>query len=130
MYHKVCKNVKPEHVDLVNDAYQDMIDEGFVEKVPMDELNPNHPTYVLTSRPVFRLDKASSKCRIFINALLPDQKDKEKSINKLLAQGKNMLPQIMELVMQTQCKKYLVMIDIRKMFLSINLSKLSDRDML
>ena len=130
MYHKVCKHVKPEHLPLVADAYDELINNGFAEKVPNDEINPEHPTYVLTSRPVLRLDKSTTKCRIVINASLPDQKNRERTLNKLLMPGKNMLPQIMELVMQSKCKRYLVTIDIQKMFLSVNLANKSDKDML
>ena len=130
MWHKVLRSVKQEHVSLVEDAYQELLDKGFAEKVPHDEIYPDHPTYVMTSRPVFRLDKTTSKCRIVINASLPDQKDHNKSLNKLLMPGPNKLPQIMKLVLKTMVKEYLVLIDIKKMFLAILLSKTSDKDML
>lgn len=131
MCHKVHERVKPEHMALVNDAYQEFFDNGFSEIVPPEqEHRTDHPTYVMTSRPVIRLDKQTTKCRIVINASLPDQKDKKKTLNKLLMPGKNMLPQIMELVLHSKLKQFLVTIDIRKMFLSVRLSKESDKDML
>ena len=87
MWHKVLRSVKPEHISLVKDAYQELLDNGFAEPVPDNEIHPAHPSYVMTSRPVFRLDKTSSKCRIVINASLPDQKDRNKSLNTLLMHG-------------------------------------------
>ena len=130
MWHKVVRSVKTEHMPLVVEAYQELLDNGFVEKVPEEEIFPNHPTYVMTSRPVFRLDKATTKCRIVINASLPDQKDRNRSLNKLLMPGPNKLPQIMQLVLKTMIKEHLVLIDVKKMFLAIHLAKPSDKDML
>ena len=130
MWHKSLHSVKTEHMPLVVDTYQELLENGFVEKVPDQEVFPDHPTYVMTSRPVFRLGKTTSKCRIVINASLPDQKDQNKSLNKLLMPGPNKLPQIMKLVLKTMMKEHLVLIDVKKMFLAIQLSKASDKDML
>ena len=130
MWHKVVRSVKEEHMPLVEEAYEELLAQGFAEKVPDQEVFPDHPTYVMTSRPVFRFDKATTKCRIVINASLPDQKDPSKSLNKLLMPGPNKLPQIMTLVLRTMVKEHLVLVDVKKMFLSIHLEKLSDKDML
>ena len=130
MWHKVLRSVKDEHMSMVEEAYEELLAHGFAERVPDQEIFPDHPTYVITSRPVFRLDKATTKCRIVINASLPDPKDPSKSLNKLLMPGPNKLPQIMMLVLRTMVKEHLVLIDVRKMFLSIHLAKVSDKDML
>ena len=130
MWHKVLRSVKDEHMPMVEDAYEELLSHGFAEKVPDHEIFPDHPTYVMTSRPVFRFDKTTTKCRIVINASLPDQKDPSKSLNKLLMPGPNKLPQIMMLVLRTMIKEHLVLIDVKKMFLAIQLEKLSDKDML
>ena len=130
MWHKVLHSVKEEHMSLVEDAYEELLVHGFAEKVPDHEVFPDHPTYVMTSRPVFRFDKATTKCRIVINASLPDQRDPSKSLNKLLMPGPNKLPQIMMLVLRTMMREHLVLIDVKKMFLAIRLEKLSDKDML
>ena len=130
MWHKVLRSVKEEHMSLVIDAYEELLKHGFAEKVPDEEVFPDHPTYVMTSRPVFRFDKTTTKCRIVINASLPDQADPSKSLNKLLMPGPNKLPQIMMLVLRTMVKEHLVLVDVRKMFLAIQLEKPSDKDML
>lgn len=130
MWHKVVDTVKPEHIDLVNEAYNEMVENGFAEVVPPEQEKVNHPTYIMTSRPVIRPDKTTTKCRIVINASLPDPKEKGRSLNKLLMPGKNMLPQIMELILYSKLKQFIVTVDIRKMFMSVKLSKESDKDML
>ena len=130
MYHKVCRSVKEEHWPLVTEAYDDLVKGGSAEKVPLDEIHPEHPTYVMTSRPVFRLGKSTTKCRIVINASLADQKDPSRSLNKLLMAGPNKLPQIMALILKSMMKKHMVLIDIKKIFLAIHLEKTSDKDML
>ena len=48
----------------------------------------------------------------------------------MLMPGPNKLPQIMKLVLVTTLKQYVAMVDIKKMFLAVQLQKLSDRDML
>ena len=83
MWHKVIRRVNPEELIQVAKAYREFIDNGFVEPVPASEMNPNHPTYVMTSRPVFRQDRATTKCRIVINASLPDQADPSCTLNKI-----------------------------------------------
>ena len=130
MWHKIMRSVKPEHMPFVEKAYEELIENGSAELVPEGEIYPSHPTYVMTSRPVFRWDKATTKCRIVCNASLADQKDATRSLNKLLMPGPNMLPQIMTLILKTMTKKHLVLVDIKKMFLAILLEKLSDQDML
>ena len=130
MHYKVIKTVKPEHMPLVEEAYDDLVNQGFAEIVPEDQLNPEHPVYVMNSRPVLRPDKATTKCRIVINGSLPDQCDKTRSLNKLLMPGPNKLPQIMALLMRLMCKKYIFLIDIKKMFLNVGLQMDSDKDML
>ena len=130
MWHKVLGRVKPEELIQVSKAYREFIDKGFVEPVPASEMTPNHPTYVMTSRPVFRQDRSTTKCRIVINASLPDQKDPSRTLNKMLMPGPNKLPQIMKLVLATTLEQFVAMVDIKKMFLAVQLQKLSDRDML
>jgi len=111
--------VKPEHREMVSEAYTDLVKQGFAEPVPPEEMNPSWPTYVMFSRPVIRMDKATTKTRIVINASLTDPEDKAKSINKMLMPGPNLLPQIMEILLRAMQKKYIFLIDVRKMFLAV-----------
>ena len=101
MWHKVLRRVNPEELAQVAKAYREFIDKGFVEPVPASEMTPNHPTYVMTSHPVFRQDRATTKCRIVINASLSDQVDPSRMLKKMFMPGPNKLPQIMKLVLAT-----------------------------
>ena len=132
-YHSAMAKVKPEQMPYVISAYEELIEKGFVEQVPESELITEHPNYVMTSRPVFRMDKATTKCRIVINASLPDHKNREKpgnTLNKMLMPGPNKLPQIMELVLKLMFLEHIFLIDVKKMFLSVDLALTSDKDML
>jgi hypothetical protein len=129
-FHRTVEKVKPEHLPMVDDAYKELVDQGFAELVPPEERYPEWPTYVMTSRPVFRFDRATTKCRIVINASLIDPRDKSKSLNKMLMPGPNLLPQIMELILRLQQKQFIFLIDVRKMFLAVKLQLKSDKDML
>jgi hypothetical protein len=129
-FHKFWSKVKPEHEEHVRKAYEELIDQGFAEPVPEDEIHPEWPTYVMTSRTVIRLDRETTKARVIINASLIDPRDKSKALNKLLMPGPNLLPQIMELIMKLMQKEFIFMIDVKKMFLAVKLELKSDKDML
>ena len=120
-FYRSTKNVKEEHVDMVAQAYQDLVDQGFAEPVLPEEQNPPWPTYVMFSRPVIRMDKASTKVRVVINTSLIDPKDKTKSLNKMLMPGPNLLPQIMALILRLMQKEHIYLIDVKKMFLAVKL---------
>ncbi|QQP36663.1 Hypothetical protein FKW44_021831 [Caligus rogercresseyi] len=57
---------------MVDEAYKKLVEQGFAEPVPLVERNPPWSTYVMTSRPVFRMDKATTKVRIVISASMID----------------------------------------------------------
>ena len=101
MWHKVLRRVNPDELAQVAKAYREFIDKGSVEPVPASEMTPNHLTYVMTSHPVFRQDRATTKYRIAINASLSDQADPSRMLKKMFMPGPNKLPQIMKLVLAT-----------------------------
>ena len=132
-YYSAMAKVKPEQMPYVISAYEELVEKGIVEEVPQEELVTEHPNYVMTSRPVFRMDRSTTKCRIVINASLPDHKNKMKpgnTLNKMLMPGPNKLPQIMELVLKLMFLEHIFLIDVKKMFLSVDLALTSDKDML
>ena len=55
------------------------------------------------------------------NAVQAEQNDKSRTLSKMLMPGPDTLPQIMELVMRFMTFEYVFLIDIQKMFLSIEL---------
>ena len=107
-----------------------MVEQGFVEEIPQNELHPSWRSYYLSTRPVIHKGAATIKCRIVGNASQVDQNDKSRTLNKMLRPSPNTLPQIMELIMRFMTFEYVLLIDIHKMFLSIELELKSDRDML
>ena len=118
------KEIKP----LVAQAYQDLEDETWVENVPENEINPEHPTYVLTSRVVVKPERKTTKARPIINASKPCPITK-KTLNLLMLPGPNLLPHIMTCQMVARRFRYIFTIDIRKMFFSVRLALKSDKDM-
>ena len=73
--------IKPEQMPYIISANKELIEKGFVEQFPENEVIMGQPNYVMTSRPVFRMDKATAKCRIVINASLPDPKTEKNPHN-------------------------------------------------
>jgi hypothetical protein len=130
MMKQVHSKVKKEHQEMVNKSMMEILENNWSEKVPEQEINrDDHPTYVLTSRPVIDISRKTTKCRIIINASQPDPKTKM-TLNKMLLQGPNFLPQIMEVILILRQYKYVFTIDVSKMFFSVELKKESDRDTL
>ena len=125
--------VKPDQMPYVISGYKELIEKGFIEQVPENELITEHPNNVMMSRPVFRKDKVTTKCRIVINASLPCHKNREKpgnTLKKMLMPGPNKLPQILKLVLKLIFHKHIFLIDVKKMFLSVDLALTSDKYML
>ncbi|CAB4054179.1 unnamed protein product [Lepeophtheirus salmonis] len=52
--HRVHDKVKPEHMNLVEEAYQEFLDLDYAEEVPSNERITKHPSYVLTSPVLIR----------------------------------------------------------------------------
>ena len=130
MMRKVHDVVLEENMPMVNQAYMDMVEQAFAEEISQNELHPSWRSYYLSTRPVIRKGAATTKCRIVGNASQADQNDKARTLNKMLMPGPNTLPQIMELIMCFMTFEFVFLIDIQKMFLSIELELKSDRDML
>ena len=84
----------------------------------------------MTSRTVIRMDKATTKARVVINASMIDSKTlgKLKSFNKLLMPGPNLLLQIMERIMKLM--KNIFMIDGPCSHIAVTLEFTQDKDML
>ena len=106
-----------------------MVEQGFAEEIPRNELHPSWRSYYLSTRPVIRKGAATTKCRIVRNASQADQNNKSHTSNKMLMPGPNILPQIMKLIIHFMTFEYLFLIDVQKMFLPIELELKSDREM-
>ena len=125
--------IRPENREVVNAAYHEMVEKGWIEVVPRElENRKDHPTYVLTSRPLLKLERETTQCRILTN---PSQKcpkaDKNvNTLNKKLYQGKNMVPHITRVILYLNQWRYISSLDVSKMFFSIGLLDEADKDML
>ena len=115
---------------MVNEAYDEFLSTGIAEVVPEDmEGRRDHPTFVLPSRPVLKLDREKTKCRIIVNASVKSKND-NRTLNKMLITGPNLLPTVPAVVMRYRHKKFIFTLDIRKHFLQVELRDDEDRDML
>ena len=122
---KVRADIRP----LVSEAYGDFLVHNQAEIVPKElEARSDHPTYVLPSRPVINLGREKTKVRIIMNASAMS-KSTNTTLNKLLLQGPNLLPHVPAVLMRFRHKKYIFCLDVRKMFLQVELRDEEDRDM-
>jgi hypothetical protein len=126
---KIHEKTLPEHKALVNDAYNEIHENGWSELVPIEEqFHTKHPTYVLSSRPVIKLERKTTKCRIVINASQADPQTKL-TLNKFLNPGPNYLPHIAKVLLKQSMWEYCFSIDVSKMFFSVSLKKETDKDL-
>ena len=107
MMKKVYDVVHEEDMPIVNQAYMDMVEQGFAEEIPQNDLHPSWRLYCLSTRPVIR------KSGIIGNTSQADQNDKSRTLNKMLMPGPNTLPQIMELIMHFMTFESVFLIDIQ-----------------
>ena len=112
------------NVQLLNTAYQELIDNGFAEEVFEDE-EPEEVHY-LPGHPVFKEDGASTKTRIVFNASCV--LGSGKSINQCLYQGRCLLPEIAHVIIRWRMMIIAFVLDLTKMFLRIKLHQ--DKDYL
>ena len=52
MMKKVHDVVHEEDMPMVNQAYMEMVEQGFAEEIPRNELHPSWRSYYLSTRPV------------------------------------------------------------------------------
>ena len=116
----VEKNIPNDKHQIVIDAYNDFLP-NMAEIVPQNlENRSDHPTYIIPSRPVLKLDRDTTKARIIINASAVS-KSNNMTLNKLLHTGPNLLPQVPALIMKFRHKKFVFTIDVTKMFQQVQL---------
>ena len=59
MMRKVHDVVLEEDMPMVNQTYMDMVEQGFAEEIPQNELHPSWRSYYLSTRPLIRKGAAS-----------------------------------------------------------------------
>ena len=122
------KAIANKQTEIVNEAYKSFPDGGYSEEVPSDEIFPvdNRKVYYLQTHPVFRPDHETTKCRIVMNAGAKDKNGT--SLNDLLLQGPCLLPDLVKVLLRFRYQKFVLILDIAKMFLRIKMRK--DKDCL
>ena len=101
----------------VNAAYNEFVDNGFAEEI-FEDSEPNQVHY-LPGFPVFRKESSTTKTRIVFNA--SSTTSTGKSLNDCLYTGRNLLPEIPQVLLRFQLKANAISMDLRKMFLTVHL---------
>ena len=112
------------HVTELNQAFDELIQNGFAEQVPDKESvdEKDEQIYYLQTHPVIRPEHESTKIRLVQNA---SSKDPEtgKSLNDLLYQGPCLLNDFVQILIGFRHNRWAFTCDISKMFLRIKLKK-------
>ena len=112
--------IKEGKVDVLNKAYQEMIDGGFAEKVPPEEIDIERGQgHYLQCHPVYKENRATMKCRVVMNAAAKSKGGK--SLNQYLHQGPCYLEDFIQILLRFRLYFYCFCSDISSMFLRIKL---------
>ena len=123
------RKTQPEVRPHVSAAYAEFLTNDQAEVVPQTlEMRTDHATFVLPSRPVINMSRKKTKVRIIMNASVVSRSTSN-TLNKLLLQGPNLLPHVPSVVMRFRHKKFIFCLDVRKMFLQVELRDDEDRDL-
>ena len=82
---------------MVDEAYMDMIVQGFAEEILRNELHPSWRLYYLSTRPVICKGAATTKCTI-VKTTRKLIRMTGLTLNKRLMPGPKIFPKIMELM--------------------------------
>ena len=122
---KLVREVRPAVIE----AYGDFLRNNQAEIVePHLEARTDHATYVLPSRPIIKPDAEKTKVRVIMNASAVS-KFSGCTLNSQLLQGPNLLPHVPAVVMRFRHQKFIFCLDVRKMFLQVELRDEEDRDL-
>ena len=122
------KRVNEEDRKMMEEAFQELRERGFVEEVPAKEINlpKNKFVYYLEVRPVFKKKRLTTKCRLTFNAASKDKQTKL-TLNDCLLDCPMEMPPIAAVIIQFRSKKVGLLMDLSKMFHSIGMRE-EDRD--
>ena len=105
---------------------QDQLSKNMIEKVPTEEVWPNHIVHYLAHHAVITPLKTTTKIRIVFDGSAKCSKD-ALSINDCLLRGPILLPQLCGILLRFRLHPVGILADIEKAFLQIGL-KQPDRD--
>ncbi|KAL3092962.1 hypothetical protein niasHS_004989 [Heterodera schachtii] len=128
---RLCGTVKKlRELNLV-DEYQKIFNEweknGIIERVP-DPSQSTGPVHYLPHRPVIKMDKATTKIRIVMDASAkPANRKGAPSLNECLHTGPLLLNELTGILLRWRRMKHLILADIEKAFLQLSVRE-EDRD--
>jgi len=112
--------------DKYNDVLLDQLGEGVIEEFQLTDANINEHIWI-PHRPVIRTaDNVTTKLRIVLNCSI--KIGNAPSLNEAAYAGVDLMSDLIGLLLKIRENDYLVMSDIKKAFLMINLSKESDKN--
>ena len=110
------KHLRDGVQDQVDAAYREMIDHGYAQRVPENELRPtSHPYTYIHTFCVYRPEKETTKVRPVFHSAMP-MPGSGLSLNQLLYPGKNLLPELPKILFHFRCNKVAAVADVQKMF--------------
>ena len=118
----------PELVEPWMLSYSDMLENGFSEKVPEQDLLKTDCFHYIQTFPVEQPHKETHKVRL-VFAANQKMKESKKSLNEYLLQGPNNLNDLVKLVLRVRMYPWIFIMDISRMYHRFKLQK-EDRDYL
>ena len=117
----------PEKKDLVNQAYREIVQKGFCEKIENSHDQSPENRYFLCAHPVFSTSK-STPCRLVYNASDKNKRNDNLSLNDCIYVGPSLQPDLLAMLLKFRLSPYVVTGDVSKMFLMIRLRDEEDKN--
>ena len=116
------------HLQMVDQVFKDQEKEGIIEKIPdLNQFMKDNPAHsFLSHMAIFRLDRATTKCRVVFLSNLSEAVDKNSksfSHNMAMYAGPNLNLKITSALMHQRFGEVLLSYDIRQAFLNLLLGQ-------
>ena len=119
------KLVSTGNYDNYNEVFEEYLDEGIVEQVPITNDFEGH--VYIPHRPVFKMEEnVTTKTRIVLNCSFKTKS--YPSLNECCYPGINLLQNLFDLLIKIRANDFVVLSDIKKAYLMVRLKNTSDKD--
>ena len=118
------RKLSPTHKQLVNDSIAELLQEGYIEKIPKHEINKKK-CYYTEVIPLIKEKRTTTKCRLLFN-LKSKLKHINTSINSFMLQGPPTIGNLAKIFLHFRLQQVALIADVQRMFYNVFLDRSND----
>ena len=116
---------KDKLYDAYNEIFQQQLEDGIIEEIPLNEVNVYDYTWIPHRAVVKSDEQTTTKLRVVLNCSL--KVGDAPSLNEAAYAGINLMNDLLEILLRIRSDDYLVISDVKSAFLMIRLNKEEDK---